>query len=168
MHPRLRSKPALRSVNHWQLGALTTVAATDLQTPIVTGIEPPTTRGLHVPVGAIITDIKVEAFATDATPVNGRHQCMLLWRSGGQVFANPVASWYDTTDPMSEDAIEIRRANLSPVITKYVITGHDLALKHICTWRGKRVVRDGDDVILNLLDTTATNWWVLVTTGYYT
>lgn len=167
-HPRLRNKPALRSVNHHQFGAVTTVAAVDLQNAVFVGIEPPTNRGIHLPVGSILTDIRVDAWATDAVPVTGRHQCMLLYRSGAQVFANPVASWFDSSDPLSEDAIEIRRANLSPVLTQYVINNNDRPVHHICKWSGKRTIRDGDDIILDLLDTAITNWFIIAQAGYYT
>lgn len=144
--------------NHFQL-ALSTTGGTELQTPVATGIDAPNDRGIDVPENSVLRSVvcNMSALAT----VTGKHQCM-LWRRPGGSTNNGIASFWLTTDPATEEMIEIRRSMMSTVHTKHIIIGAVEPLKFSCHWRGNMRMYDGDDVILSLLDGTSTDYDVQV------
>lgn len=160
-----RGKPGLLTVNHFEQ-TTSTAAATELLTPLGTGIKTPTNRGVDLPEGAVLTKIVCRLWATDATPVTGKHQCLLYYRPGAETLPAPIASWYVQTDPATEDMIDIRRNIMSRPHTDFIVTGEARSARFTCYWKGRKTIYDGDDFMLSQLDTNATNWALEVYTQY--
>lgn len=156
----MRFKPAIHQVNHCEITTSTT-GGTELNTTVFVGIDALANRGTNIPEGAVLTWVKVELWATDATPVAGKHQCMLTYRPGGEAFTttSPITSWFLTTDPLTEDAIAVRRLKLGRgPHTTVTVTGASGPPHFICFWRGRKLIHDGDDVVLSQLDAGSTAW----------
>lgn len=154
-------KRALLSVNHCEQ-TMVTVGGTELATQMFTSLDAPTNRSTMIPAGAVLKRVLIRLFATDATPVTGKHQCALFWRPASLGFSSPtgmIAGWYSSTDPLTTAAVEARKYIMGKVHTNVIVTGAAFPLKMTCSWKGNRVMRDGDDIILQLLDGTATNWY---------
>lgn len=156
----MRFKPGLRTTNHYEPAGTATTGGTELQTQMFQCVSGPANRGLHIPEGSVLTNVVCRAWATDTTPVNGKHQCMLIKRPGATVFTTgPITNWFLTTDPATEEMIDVRRYIMERMPHAVVtITGASAPPRFTCHWRGRWQMRDGDDVILAQLDTNATTW----------
>lgn len=157
---RMKFVPQRLERNHCEM-SFTTAAATESQQVITTALDDTTNRSTQIPTGAILKRMVVRLWATDATPVTGKHQCMLYYRPGATAIATPIASWFSTTNPITEENHQIRQLVLGKhpgVHTQFVVTGAAFPLREVCTFRGNRLMHDGDDIVLTQLDTNITNW----------
>lgn len=154
-----RSKPGLMTTNHCEMTTVTT-GGVELQTAVFTSTSSPSNRGATIPEGSILKKVVIRLWATDATPVTGKHQCFLVKRPGATVFTTgPITNWYLTTDPVTEEMIDVRRYAMSKrPHTLVTITGASGPPRMTCFWKGNWPMRDGDDVVLAQLDASATNW----------
>lgn len=151
-------KPARYERNHYEIG-FTTVAATELQTALLTGTDDVVNRSTSFPTGAILTRLVVRIWGTAGTPVGGKHECMILYQAGASDYATPIASWYSTTNPIAEENQQVRANNLERGVKRIVtITGASGAPRLTCFFRGKKLIHDGDDILLVNLDQNATAW----------
>lgn len=69
----------------------------------------------------------------------------------------PIADYFDTTDPLTHNAIQIRRLKMwGPlVVTK---PGADFtAYRATIHWKGNMLIRDGDDVVMYILQSSGGN-----------
>lgn len=151
-------KQGFLTTNHCEVPAFATTAGTENQQAIFSTVEPPTNRGQHIPAGAILKGFWIKLFAVDTTPVNGKHSCLMSYRPGSSAWANPIASWLNTADPLAEEPLQIRQAKLGPFSRYVTITGASQPPTHICKWKGSIHLRDGDDIVLTLLDDNITSW----------
>lgn len=153
-----RFKPGILTVNHFDLASFTTAAATTNQRAIHTVVETPTNRGADLPVGAVLTSIHATFWATDATPVNGKHECFMLFQPGATTYSDPISAWLDTTEPMTEEAIQVRQNKMAQYHRTNIVSGAARPLIWSCRWRGRKVLRDGDDIVVCVRDAAITNW----------
>lgn len=145
-----RFKVATMRRNHYELDMATT-SGTELITPIMTGTETPTDRQISVPTGAQIHYCIVRIQAQ--TIAAGKYQCMLSWRPGAETLTLPIASYFTTTEPVTNDMLRARRTCLSPPHTQRVVAGALVPVTFRCMWKDRkgRTVQDGDDIVLTLL-----------------
>lgn len=157
-----RLKRVQLSRNHTEF-TFTTTGGTENLSTLVSGIATVTNRANQIKEGGVLRKMSCMIYATDATPVNGKHQCMMFFRPGGSALPTPIAAWFDQTDPLTEDAIDIRRDTMSRrgPHTRVIISGQSGPLVMHCFWKGRRILRDGDDVILSNLDANATSYTVV-------
>lgn len=141
--------------NHFQMTFATT-GGTELQTAVATGIDAPNDRGIDVPENSILRSVLVNLSA-DAIVV-GKHQCLLIRRPGASALASPITNFFATTDPATEDMIEVRRQAMGTVHTKHSVAGGFEPVRFSCRWKGAMKMYDGDDVMLVLLDGTSTTY----------
>lgn len=153
-------KRAITSINHCEATTATT-GGTELLTTMFTALDAPTNRSTHIPAGAVLKSVLIRLFATDATPVAGKHQCGLWWRPGAMAFQGGLfTGWYASTDPITSVMVESRKYALQRnPHTLVTITGAAFPPRMTCFWRGNRVMRDGDDIVLAQLDAGSTAWY---------
>lgn len=156
-----RFKPGLLTSNHCEV-TISSTAGTEIQTAIFTATSGPSNRGAHIPEGATLIKVVAKIMASDDTPVQGKHQCFLVKRPGATVFTTgPITNWYATTDPVTEEMIDVRRyAMVRKPHTNFIISGQAVGNRCTLVWKGKWVMRDGDDVIVSTLSTNLTNYYV--------
>lgn len=155
-----RWKPGLLTTNHCE-NSISSTAGTEIQTAVFSCVSGPTNRGLHIPEGATLTKVVIKLMASDDTPVQGKHQCFLVKRPGATVFTTgPITNWYLTTDPATEEMIDVRRyAMIRKPYTNFIIAGQAVGNRCTMIWRGKWIMRDGDDVIVATLSTNLTQYY---------
>lgn len=165
---RRNFKPGLRTTNHCET-SFSTTGGTELQTAVFTSVSGPSNRGAHIPEGSVLKSVFIDLFSTDNTPVTGKHQCMLIKRPGATVFTTgPITNWFLTTDPITEEMIDVRRYAMERhgVSTRYTVTPAVEPLRFRCSWRGNWQLRDGDDVVLSLLDANNTTYIGICNASY--
>lgn len=153
-----RPKPGLLSVNHCEVDPGTSTGGVTQQTAVFTVVEPPTNRGSMLPSGAVLKRVRIELWGMDATPVTGEHSCLMLFQPGATTYADPIAAWLSTTEPMTEEAIQVRQNIMQRMHRFVTITGASFAPHWICEWRGNKILRDADDIVVALNDAQATDW----------
>lgn len=151
-------KPGLLTVNHCLGPTFATAAGVETQTVMFTGLDDPLDRNDDIPTGSVMKQVDVYYWATDATPVNGYHRCMMVFQPGATTYTNPIAAWLDATAGLTEEAIQVRQNVMSPFRMKYVVTGAPYPLMWHCRWKGSKVMRESDDIVLVLQDQNITNW----------
>lgn len=150
-------KPGLRTVNHCFGGQFTTTGGTTTQRVPFTTVESPTDRDGQLPVGAVLTQVWVRYFNLDGIPPNGQHLCLMTFQPGGTTYSDPIAAWTSTTNPLTEENIQVRQNKMGELGLQYIQT-NVTPLKWSCLWRGKKLLRQGDDVVVSLRDALTTNW----------
>lgn len=151
-------KPAQLSTNHCIIDPGSSIGGTTQQTAVFTAIEPPVNRGSQIPVGAILKGVDIQLWAKDTTPVNGFHRCLMVYQPGQTTYSDPITAWLSTADPLTEEAIQIRQNKMTKMEQYMTITGASLPPYWRCRWRGNISLRDGDDIVVALLDDNATDW----------
>lgn len=164
---RFRTKPALRTVNHCLTPSILTGAGTEVQTIMFTAVNDPANRGTNIKTGATITALDVWLWASDATPVAGYHRCLMYFQPGATTYSTPIASWLDTTDGLTEEAIQMRQNVMGRFMQQVVVTGAVYPLMWHCRWKGRKVLREADDIVVALQDQAATNWIGYCEARYY-
>lgn len=158
-----RSKPGHFGRNHCNMTLGPTTGGTELITTITTALDTPTDRATTMPANAILKKMRVELWATDATPVTGKHQCLMFRAPAATTISTPIGSYVAAATPLSEEGIQIRQLALGTLGTKVIVTGAAFPLHWVCQWRSKRglLMNASDDINVSILDANATNW-----TGY--
>lgn len=152
-------KPGLLTVNHCLMTPFTTVAGTTTQTAIFTASDAPGNRTTAIKSGSVLKKVLVRLWANDTTPVNGKHECFMLFQPGATTYTDPVANWFAGAEPLGEEEIQVRQNKLSRAVdSKVTVTGASDAPWFVCVWRGNRVMHDGDDVVICNRDAGATSW----------
>jgi len=167
----LGRRPKYRAIVHTtkNKGQITigpTTAGTEAITAIVEGVEAPANRFEDVPAGCIVRKVVVHAHPT--TMVTGKHQAMLLYRPAAENLATPIASYFDVTDPLTEEGVKMRRLAMSPVKTFHTDVDAGPHAGFRFTWKGAKRMYDGDSIDLAILDAdTATTYdvqqWITFT-----
>lgn len=162
MSMRTPYKPARFERNHFEVSFLT-VGGTETETTIASGTDDVVNRSTSFPTGAIMTRISCRLWAIDTAAVTGKHQCAMFYQAGAENQSSMIAAWFSTTNPIIETNVDARRNILSKhVSTNYVVSGQTEPLRFHCFWKGRKLIHDGDDILLCSLDTTATNWYGVV------
>lgn len=86
-----------------------------------------------------------------------KFQAILWRRPGGHALSTPIASYFNTTDPLTEAALEIRRFKLHGPLTITKAANDFTAMRATLRWRGNIKVRDGDDFLLTVLQSSGGN-----------
>lgn len=157
----MRAKPAIKTTNHYN-NSFASAAGTELQTTAFTGIDDATNRSTHIPEGAIVTSIQVKQLMYTDPPALGLHRAMLFFRPAAMAISNPISAWFDATDPLTEDAIHIRQQKRAPrrgISAHINTTGAQMSRGHSLIWRGRQMMRDGDDWVIVNLDDTISSWY---------
>lgn len=157
----VRAKPGHFGRNHCNMTLGPTTGGTELITTVTTALDTPTDRATTMPANAILKKVRVDLWATDATPVTGKHQCLMFRAPAATTISTPIASWVGAATPLSEEAIQIRQLALGRLGTKVIVTGAAFPLHWSCRWRGNLLMNASDDINFSLLDANATSW-----TGY--
>lgn len=146
--------------NHWQnTSALTTVAGTELATTIATAVDAPTNRSTHVRAGGYLTRISVHVMEQGSSSADQKIQCVLYYLPGAtSITGGAIGNYYDTTEPLIEDSIIVRKGMLVRPHTKWRDSAVNGPANFYCNWRGHKRMYDGDDVILGLLTTVITSF----------
>lgn len=129
-----------------------TTANVESLTNVALGVDSPTNRSTSVPNGAIIRSVIVKLMPT---LVNGRHDAILFWRPGADDLATPIANYFDSADPLTEDGINMRRYALTRIQT-YINDSTSINRPTFLRWKGARRIREGDQIIVALRDAEAT------------
>lgn len=144
-----------------------TVAVIGTETPhsVVDCVEAPGNRSTTVPAGAVLRSIVIEG--RPQTLVAGQYQFLLVYRPAAENVATPIASYWDVTDPLTEEGVKLRRLSMSRCKTVRVNTG-DGTPRVRFTWKGAKRMYDGDDVNLwTLTDGAGATWefetWITFT-----
>lgn len=163
---RLFAKPAIRSSIHCTQTAVTAAGVAESNIMFTTAAD--VNDQFTLPQGCTVTRILMRLWATDATPVNGRHTCGMWRRPGGMTFTSePLTAWYASTFPPTTGMIEARRFKLQKrPHTVYTVTGASGPARMVCFWKGKMIMREGDDILLCLLDDAATNYFIECEVSY--
>lgn len=164
----MRAKPGIVTVNHYN-NSFASAAGVELLTTGFTGVDDATNRSTHIPEGAIVTSVKVKQWMYTDPPALGLHRALLMFRPAAQVIATPITFWFTTTDPLEEEAIEIRRQKRAPrngISTHINTTGAQTARGHTLFWKGRQMMREGDDWIVVNLDDTISSWYTQFTATY--
>lgn len=159
-------KPGLLTVNHCNGSQFSTVADTTSQRAEFTTVENADDRSADLPMGAVLREIDIQAWSIDGTPPNGRHECLMLFQPGGTTYSDPIAAWLNSTDPLTEEAIQVRQNIMVPYHRQQTITGISGPLRWRCRWTGNKILRDGDDVVVCFRDLLATSWDIYCVAKY--
>lgn len=146
---------------------LATTSATESQMPIVEVVEAPANRGTNLPVGSLLRSLVISVQPTAI--VEGRHQAGLFYRPASENVVTPIASYFDSSDPLTEEGVKIRRLAMSKVSSDaaFLTTGGGLPLpRRTFRWKGAKRLYDGDDISLWFLDTTSTTYIAQVWTTF--
>lgn len=75
-----------------------------------------------------------------------------MWRRPGAETAPTdfIASWLDTTDPITANAIRARRFKMRGPKQTVQVAGAANPITTTLNWKGAMKIRDGDDIILSL------------------
>lgn len=131
-----------------------TTANVESLTNVVLGVDAPTNRGPSVDNGSIVRSVVVKLMPT---LVAGRHDFLLMWRPGADDLATPIANYFDQTDPLPEDVINMRRYALTKMQT-YINDSTSITRPTILRWKGARRIREGDQIIVCIRDAAATTY----------
>lgn len=127
-----------------------TTAGTESFTEIALGIEAPTNRSLHVPAGATVRSIVVAIKGTE--PIVGKHQCLMIYKPAAENVATAIAAYWDTTDPLTEEGVKLRRLAMSKVTTVQTPSSNAIPANFLCKWKGAKHFYDGDSIDIFILD----------------
>lgn len=152
-----RGSLGITNTNHFQLAISAVATATETQTTLATGIDPITNRSTHVPDGAILKYLSVRLACTTIPAAITRFQ-LGIWRlKGADTMSTPIADWFATTEPITQNMIEARQSIVSRVIdiTK---PASDFTAFHATLKVTKPIkIRDGDDIVLVILHNAGGN-----------
>lgn len=130
--------------NRWET-TLTVQAAQENALSIVNGVETKSDRLNDVPEGSILRSIVLNA--RPAAINAGETQFLLVYRPAAENVATPIASYWDTTDPLTEEGVKMRRLAMSRCKTIMVNTGDSTPFLSV-RWKGAKRIYEGDDVSL--------------------
>lgn len=130
--------------NRFQSSSGAITAATELQTIIASCVEAPTSRGPEVPAGCTINSIVINARGPATV---AKYQALLVYRPGAENVAVPIASYWDVTDPLTEEGVKLRRLAMSRCQTR-VTTDSANNPYFTFRWKGNKRMYDGDDISL--------------------
>jgi len=77
----------------------------------------------------------------------GESQFLLVYRPAAENVATPIASYWDTTDPLTEEGVKMRRLAMSRCKTIMINTTDGTPLLTM-KWKGAKRIYDGDDISL--------------------
>lgn len=144
---------------------LSPAAGTETPIGVVACVEAPGDRGSAVPAGAIIRSIVVQC-NTVSTGI-GKHQYLLVYRPASEDLATPIAAYWNSADPLSEEGVKMRRLAMSKCITKQISTASIVPFTKIIKWKGQKRLYDGDDISLWVLDSATSTYdcevWITFT-----
>lgn len=146
-----------RTRNRWELVFGPTTAGTEASTNLVNVIEAPTNRGPDMPAGSILRSLVCVVWPTSS--VAGKHQHLLVYRPAAENLATAVAAYWDTTDPLTEEGVKMRRLAMSKCKTRLTEAAlssdvHPTTLR----WKGAKRLYDGDQITIDTLDAGATTY----------
>lgn len=166
MTRRFILKPSQKTTNHYDTTFATGTPGTETLTALFVGVDDMANRAGNIPEGATLTRLKIELLNySDPVPL-GKVQSLMFWRPGGTAIATPIANWFSQTDPLPQAAIDIRRQILGRVLTSMNTSDAIQQRRHVHFWRGKKLIRDGDDVIVATLGDAVISWYVIATATY--
>lgn len=133
-----------------------TTGGTETPQSICLAVEAPGDRSTAVPAGCIVRSIVCNLRATE--PVDGKHQCLLVYRPASENVATPIASYWDSTDPLTEEGVKLRRLAMGRCHTREVNAATDIPHVFTCRWKGQKRMYDGDDISAWILDEAGTTY----------
>lgn len=142
--------------NRFEVDAGPTTGGVEALIPIVECVEAPANRLEDCPVGSVIRKLTLQVNPT--TSVAGKHQMMLVYRPAAENVATPIASYFDGTDPLTEEGVKLRRLSMSRVQTKHITAGAQDQRPFYFKWKGAKRLYDGDSIDLAILDDAATSY----------
>lgn len=131
-------------------------AGTETPISVAACVEAPGDRASAVPAGAVVRSIVVQC-NTDSTGV-GKHQYLLVYRPAAENLATPIASYWDSTDPLTEEGVKMRRLAMSKCETVMISASSIVPYKRTFKWKGAKRMYDGDDINLWVLDEATTTY----------
>lgn len=145
-----RFKPAIRVKNHYETTLIAGAGATTNLT-VALAVDDVTNRSTHVQNGGVLKKVVCEVVPQSI--VAGKNQC-LMWKHLGPVtMSDPIAAYWSSTDPLSEDAVLIRRNLMGRVDTKRVYASSVVPFQMVCKWKGSSLMRDGDAIEISVNNT---------------
>lgn len=154
-----RRIPVMRTINHYEDDtSLATVAtATETTMTIGVGVDDVSNRSTHIPDGSILRRISCMLRCTSIPTAATKFQAILWRRPGGHALSTPISNYFSTTDPLPEAALEIRRFKLHGPITVTKAASDFTTFKVFLRWRGMLRIRDGDDILVTVLQNSGGN-----------
>lgn len=139
--------------NHWEddssLSAVAT--ATETNATIAVGVDDASNRSTHVPDGSILKSVSVRLQCTTIPAAVTKFQIILWRRPAADGTATPIAHWFSSTDPATQEHMSIRRFKLAGPFTSVKAASDFTAWKGRLFWRGNLKMRDGDDIFATIL-----------------
>lgn len=133
-----------------------TTATVEANTSMVLGVDSPTNRSTSVPNGAILRSVLVNIYPQTMTA--GKHRALLWRRPAAEDLSEPIVSYFNAADPLSEDGINMRKYAMGRVQT-YFNDATSMVRPFHLRWKGAMRIREGDEVMATILDTsTATTY----------
>lgn len=160
------NKPGLLTVNHCDGTSFTTAAATTNQRPIFTAVDNPGNRNADIMTGSVLVEVDIWMWCIDGTPPAGKHECLMVFQPGATTYTDPIASWLSNLSPLTEEAIQVRQNIMGTYHRKNIVAGVAEPLRWRCHWRGRKPLREDDDVVVCIRDLQVTNWDVYCVAKY--
>lgn len=135
--------------NHYETTLDITAADTTTDFTIATGVDDVSNRSTHIPDGAVLKYIRVIIRYPSLTA--GTYRAAMWRRPGAETAPTDfIASWLDTTDPITANAIRARRFKMRGPKQTVQVAGAANPITTTLNWKGAMKIRDGDDIILSL------------------
>lgn len=128
-----------------------TTAAVSSNTNIATAFADPANRSTSIPNNSVLRSVVVVLHPTTMT--SGKHQCLLWRRPSLENITAPIASYFESAEPMTEDGVKMRQLPMRKVET-YINDATSTIRPFRCKWKGIMRMHEGDDVVITVLDTT--------------
>lgn len=140
-----RRRPSITR-NHFELDVTQTTGGTAQNTTVATGVDDTSNRSTHIPDGAILKYIIVEA---QCETVNAGKYSFGLWRQPGGISLSTdlTNDYYTTTDPITTAMRNARVFKLAGPKTIVQASAAVAPVRIFLKWRGSIKWRDGDDVL---------------------
>lgn len=146
---RRRGPKQFRTVNHFETDITQTAGGTEQQTVILTGVDDAANRSSNIPEGSLLRKIIVAGMCETVNA--GKYQFYLGHRPGGETLVDPIASYFSTTDPLTQAAIKARKYRLAGPKTILQASAAIAPIKVALAWKGALRIRDGDDIIVSTI-----------------
>lgn len=83
---------------------------------------------------------------------------LMVYRPGAENLAVPIASYWDVTDPLTEEGVKMRRLAMSRCKTINFLLESSTRPSFTFKWKGQKRMYDGDDVSIWILTDVVANF----------
>lgn len=136
-------KRAISVKNHYETTLVHGGAGTQTTNVCLT-VDDVTNRSTHIQNGGVLKHVVVEIQPQSLAA--GKYQCLMFKQLGPVTQADPIAAYFSSTDPLSEDAVLMRRNLMGRLETRRIFSTAVTPIQFTCKWKGNSLMRDGDAI----------------------